>query len=177
MDLVLQVHYSCKGATLTVTALVGQGCVPPPSSCSQPHGQRPVQSNVQHVEPERPVGLTSEACDVVSSGSAGGGGGAAPARHLFGLGLVVWRTCPPAAGAEAAEGTVAAPEVATSQQGGAFSPKAAASEVGLHRVSVSSHEGQRGTAGGAGQDRPGGDHTHLTHTASGLWKLDRLAAR
>lgn len=85
MDLVLQVHYSCKGAVATMAALVGQGCIPPAFCCSEPHGQRPVQSNVQQVKPERPVGLTSEACDAISSGSAGARGSSVPVWHLFGF--------------------------------------------------------------------------------------------
>lgn len=85
MHLVLQVHYRCKGAVAAVAALVAQGRVPSAFCCSEPHGQRPVQSNVQHVEPERPVGLTSEAGDVVSSGGAGGRGSPVPVWHLFGF--------------------------------------------------------------------------------------------
>lgn len=85
MDLVLQVHYSCKGTVATIAALVAQGCISSSFRCPEPHGQRPVQSNVQHVKPERPVGLTSEACDVISRESAGGSSSPGPGWHLFGF--------------------------------------------------------------------------------------------
>lgn len=88
MDLVLQIHYSCKGAVSALAALLAVGGIPP-APCSEPHRQGPVQSDVQHVKPERPVGLTPQSCDVISGGSAGIPGSSAHVWHLFGFRLIV----------------------------------------------------------------------------------------
>lgn len=65
MNLILQVHNSCEGPITTSISM--RACFLMKRRvvvawCSKPHCQRPVQSNIKHIKPERPVGLTPEPC-------------------------------------------------------------------------------------------------------------------
>lgn len=67
MTLILQVHNSCKRpVTVPVTSSLWVKRSTFVVCRSKPHCQRPVQSNIQNIKPERPICQTPEPCDAVS---------------------------------------------------------------------------------------------------------------
>lgn len=93
MNLILQVHYSCKrpvAAPITLWAGLLVKRSTSVAGCSKPHRQRPVQGNIQHIKPERPVGLTPEPRDAVSSLLRARGWRHGQRRRSKGTSLHVW---------------------------------------------------------------------------------------
>lgn len=197
MNLILQVHNSCKWAVTApiplCTSLLVKRSIPV-ACCSKPLRQRPVKKNIQHIKPERPVGLTPEPCDVVSSQlRARGWRDGRKRRHkgnslhvwlLFGMWFIEMRFYSSTAGTVSTKWAVAVQEVATSHRGcgsyghgGRFLVKAAVSEIRVQRISSLMRGGEQAAHRGAGQDRPRQVDTHLTHTCVGLWERNWLAAQ
>lgn len=193
MNLVLQVHNSCKRPVTAPTAslLVWRSTFV--ARCSEPHRQRPVQSDIQHIKPERPVGLTPEPCDPVCfllrargwryGRRWGREGNSLHVWLLFGLWFVELRFNFPTAGTVLTKWAVAVQKVATAQwgcgfygRGVRFLVQAAVSEIRLQHVSSLSRGGEGAAYRGAGQERSRQAEAHLTHTGAGLWDEDWLAA-
>ena len=195
VNLVLQVHDGCERPVAAPVTWVTSLLVESSRSVargSEPHGQRPVQSHVQQVKPERPVGLTPEPRDAVSSRLSDGrrrdgqrrGRESLRVRPLFGLWLIELRFYWSAAGTVLTERAVAAQEVATIHWGGRFrghgirkSVEAAVSEMRLQHVPPLSCGGERAANGRAAPTRSRRAETHLAHACPGLWEQNRLAAQ
>ncbi len=127
MNLILQVHNSCKRpVTAHITSLLVKRSTSV-ACCSKPHRQRPVQSNIQHIKPECPVGLTPEPCDAVSTLIRDRGwrdwwrrrrkGNSLHVWLLFGLWFIELRFYFSAAGTVLTKWAVAVQKVATSLWG------------------------------------------------------------
>lgn len=173
MDLILQVHDGGEGAVAAFQLLLLLRTVVSPRTGAsvehgaQPPGQRQVQSHIQHVKPESPVGLTPEAHDALrcqerADGQRGGPGGRC-LWLLLALGAVEmqWRESS-AAGTVLAKGAVAVLEVCARSGGSAVtqsrsSAKAAVSEVRLEGVYLRQAADAAAAAGRVRQ-------THFTHT-------------
>lgn len=169
MDLILQVHNGGEGSVAAFQLLllrpgtaVARG--------SQPHGQRQVESHIQQVKPEGPVGLTPEARDALRCQERADGPGGRGRRLLL-LALPAAGMLRPessAAGTVVVEGAVGVPEVCTR------SGRLAAARS--RKVSEARLEGPRQAAdavAAAGRVR----QTHFTHAVVGLRKRHRVAAQ
>lgn len=191
MNLILQVHNSCEWAvpahvTLSAGPLV-KGSVTV-ACCSKPHGKRPVQSKIQHIKPECPVGLTPEPCEILSTPRRARGWNDGWRRRyeknsshtwlLFGLWFLGTRFYCSAAGTVLTKGAVAVHEVATSPWGCVFrGVKAAVSEMRLGYVSSRSRGGKWAAFRDAGQNGLWQAEAHLTDICAGLWENNWLAAQ
>lgn len=190
MNLILQVHDGGEGAVaafqpLLLLRLLRTVVSPQPRARvargSQPYGQRQVQSHIQHVKPESPVGVTPEARDALRCQERADGQSGTPCGRSLWLRLALraiemLRRESSAAGTVLAEGAVAVLEVCTrsSSRGlavarGRTSTKAAVSDVRLEGVSLRQAADAAAAAGRARQ-------TDVTHAVVGMRKRDRLAA-
>lgn len=66
MNLVLQVHNGCKRSVATAFILLPVMRSAAVARRPESQRQRPVESDIQHVEPERPVSPTAEPREAVS---------------------------------------------------------------------------------------------------------------
>jgi len=173
VNLVLQVHDGGKRpvASGAAAAVLPKGSGPV-ARRPEPRRQRPVQSRVQHVKPERPVGPTPQPREAGGRRRGGRRRRAGSCRLLFGLRMVEWRRrFPPAAGAVLTERAVAVQEAAAARRVGGQPAEAAVSEERPQRVSALSRGGERAAGGGGG-----GGEAHLAHARTELWEEDGLAA-
>lgn len=191
MNLILQVHNSCKQAITAhitlFTSLLVKGSITV-ACCSKPHSKRPVQSKIQHIKPECSVGLTPEPCEILSSLLRARGWNDGWRRRykrnslhiwlLFGLWFIGMRFYCSTAGTILTKGAVAVHEVATSPWGCVFcGVKAAVSEIRLQYISLRSRGGKWAACREAGQNWLWQAEAHLTDMCTGLWENNWLAAQ